>query len=78
MLKKSDWGKIFKVQVGRNRWIHLKVDEEGGIGYCDDNNHMYDWGDKRWNTGRHQHWGSHDFERDFIVVFELPINLENK
>lgn len=78
MLKQSDWGKIFKVPVGGNSFIHLKVDEEGGIGYCGREVEPYNWEDVKWSVGEHQHWSSRNFEMEFSVVFELNLCLENK
>lgn len=76
MLKREDFGKIYKVSFQRGRHCYLKVDEEGRIGYDNDDIPLQ-WDSPKWLCGRHQHWEGHNFET-FEVIFENNVSLENK
>lgn len=76
MLKREDFGKIYKVSLQRGRHCYLKVDEEGRIGYDNDDIPLQ-WDSPEWLCGRHQHWEGHNFET-FEVIFENNVSLENK
>lgn len=76
MLKKEDFGKIYKVALFDGDYCYLKVDEEGRIGYNNDDIPPQ-WDSPEWECGLHQHWKINNFET-FEVIFENNVSLENK
>ena len=76
MLKKEDFGKIYKVDLLGGNHCYLKVDEEGRIGYYGDDGPPQ-WDSPEWECGLHQHWKGNNFET-FEVIFENNLCLENK
>lgn len=76
MLKKEDLGKIYKVNLRMGGHCYLKVDEQGRIGY-DNDDIPPQWDSPEWGCGLHQHWGHNNFE-NFEVIFENNVSLENK
>ena len=76
MLNKEHFGKLYKVDLFDGDCCYLKVDEEGRIGYNNDDIPPQ-WDSLEWGCGLHQHWKGHNFET-FEVIFENNISLENK
>ena len=76
MLKKEDFGKIYKVNFRMGGHCYLKVDEQGRIGY-DNDDIPPQWDSPEWGCGLHQHWKNNNFG-NFEVIFENNISLENK
>lgn len=76
MINKEHFGKLYKVDLLGGGYCYLKVDEEGRIGYNEDDIPPQ-WDSPEWGCGLHQHWKCHNFET-LEVIFENNICLENK
>lgn len=70
-IDKKYWGKIYRATVRS----HLKVDDNGAIGWSEEG--AYSWDSAAWNCGKHQHWSCSNFDK-FKVVYEHSPCLENK